>query len=75
MATKGGNRSWSGHVKAIDTGRFDYLFVLVADGRRWFIPAESIEAKARCWSAVRNTLPSAFGPDSPTMGERGFEPL
>ncbi len=45
LATKGGNRSWSGRVKTIDASRYDYLFVLVADGREWFIPATAIEAK------------------------------
>jgi hypothetical protein len=30
-------------VKRLDPTRFDYLFVLVADGRQWFIPAPRIE--------------------------------
>jgi hypothetical protein len=45
LATKGGNRSWSGRVKTIDPSRYEYLFVLVADGRQWFIPATEIAAK------------------------------
>ena len=45
LATKGGNRSWSGRVKTIDPRRYEYLFVLVGDGRQWFIPAEKIAAK------------------------------
>jgi hypothetical protein len=45
LATKGGNRSWSGRVKTIDPSRFEYLFVLVGDGRQWFIPATQIAAK------------------------------
>jgi hypothetical protein len=45
LSTKGGNRSWSGRVKEIDSSRYDYLFVLVADGRQWFIPAKEIEAR------------------------------
>jgi hypothetical protein len=45
LATKGGNRSWSGPVKTIDPSRYEYLFVLVADGRQWFIPATEIAAK------------------------------
>jgi PD-(D/E)XK endonuclease len=45
LATKGGNRSWSGRVKSIDPSRYEYLFVLVGDGRRWFIPAAQIAAK------------------------------
>jgi PD-(D/E)XK endonuclease len=43
LATKGGNQSWSGQVKALDPARYDYLFVLVADGRKWFIPAGSVD--------------------------------
>jgi hypothetical protein len=45
LATKGGNRSWSGLVKTIDPSRYEYLFVLVGDGRQWFIPAAQIMAK------------------------------
>jgi hypothetical protein len=47
VCTRGGNQSWQGLVKKLDPSRFDYLFVLVADGRRWFIPAPRIEG-ARC---------------------------
>jgi hypothetical protein len=43
VCTRGGNQSWSGLVKRLDTSRFDHLFVLVADGRQWFIPAERVE--------------------------------
>jgi hypothetical protein len=42
LCTRGGNRSWSGLVKHLDPLRIDYLFVLVADGRRWFIPADAV---------------------------------
>ncbi len=45
LATKGGNRSWSGRVKTFDPSRYEYLFVLVGDGRQWFIPAARIAAK------------------------------
>ena len=38
------NQSWNGVAKCLDPSRFDYLFVLVGDGRRWFIPADRIEA-------------------------------
>jgi hypothetical protein len=44
VATRGGNQSWNGVAKRLDPSRFDYLFVLVADGRQWFIPAARIEA-------------------------------
>jgi hypothetical protein len=61
LATKGGNRSWSGLVKTIDPSRYEYLFVLVGDGRQWFIPAAQIMAKTMgCWVA-RSTPPSRSG--------------
>jgi hypothetical protein len=45
LATSGGNQSWNGVVKEFDPGRFDFLFVLVEDGRRWFIPSSEIEGR------------------------------
>jgi Holliday junction resolvase-like predicted endonuclease len=42
LCTRGGNQSWSGTVKRFSASRCDWLFVLVADGRRWFIPADSV---------------------------------
>ena len=42
VCTRGGNRSWSGTVKRFSPARCDFLFVLVADGRRWLIPAEEV---------------------------------
>ena len=44
IATSGGNQSWGGTVKLFDPANVDYLFVLVGDGRRWFIPAPCVEA-------------------------------
>jgi hypothetical protein len=44
LATYGGNRSWNGITKRLDASRFDYLFVLAGDGRRWFIPSTALEA-------------------------------
>ncbi len=43
VATRGGNRSWNGVAKRLNAGRYDYLFVLVANGRRWFIPSRAID--------------------------------
>ena len=42
LATRGGNQSWSGLVKRFHPSRYDALFVLAGDGRRWFIPAEAV---------------------------------
>jgi hypothetical protein len=46
VCTRGGNRSWSGLVKHFSSERCDWLFVLVADGRRWFIPSAVVEARS-----------------------------
>jgi hypothetical protein len=43
VCTMGGNQSWNGIVKRFSAIRCDCLFVLVADGRRWFIPAAAVE--------------------------------
>ena len=45
LATNGGNQSWTGKIKTLDPERLDYLYVLVGDGRRWFIPAGAVEAQ------------------------------
>jgi PD-(D/E)XK endonuclease len=47
VCTRGGNRSWNGIVKRFSATRCDWLFVLVGDGRRWFIPAKSVDAGTR----------------------------
>jgi hypothetical protein len=43
LCTRGGNQGWSGIVKCFSEERCDWLFVLVADGRRWFIPAVAVK--------------------------------
>jgi hypothetical protein len=43
LSTSGGNQSWNRVIKRFSPDRFDYLFVLVSDGRRWFIPSTAIE--------------------------------
>jgi hypothetical protein len=42
ICTRGGNRSWDGVAKLFSPTRCDWLFVLVGDGRRWFIPAQAV---------------------------------
>jgi hypothetical protein len=42
LSTRGGNQSWNGLVKRFSSDRCDWLFVLVGDGRRWFIPADVV---------------------------------
>ena len=43
LCTRGGNQSWNGTVKLMDSSRCDYLFVAVQDGRRWFIPSDAFD--------------------------------
>jgi hypothetical protein len=43
VCTRGGNQSWNGITKRLSADRCDYLFVLVGDGRRWFIPADAVQ--------------------------------
>jgi hypothetical protein len=42
VCTRGGNQSRCGLVKRLDPLRIDRLFVVVGDGRRWFIPADEL---------------------------------
>ena len=46
IATRGGNQSWSGLVKYFDPDRCDFLFVHVADGRRWLIPTGILDCRS-----------------------------
>jgi hypothetical protein len=43
ICTRGGNQSWNRLSKRFSPSRCDRLFVLVGDGRRWFIPATDID--------------------------------
>ena len=43
LCTRGGNQSWNGIVKHFSSSRCDSLFVAVADGRRWFMPAVAVD--------------------------------
>jgi PD-(D/E)XK endonuclease len=45
LATSGGNQSWTGLVREFDPGRCDFLFILTADGRCWFIPSSEVEGR------------------------------
>jgi hypothetical protein len=45
LATSGGNQSWTGVIKCFSSARCDFVFVLVGDGRRWFIPSNEIEGR------------------------------
>ena len=64
IATNGGNQSWSGVAKKFDPSRFDVLYAVVADGRRWLIPASQIEAETNI--SLGGPKYSAFEIDSTT---------
>jgi hypothetical protein len=49
VCTRGGNRSWSGLVKHLDPTQYEYLFVIVGDGRQWLIPSDEVEGRTRVW--------------------------
>ena len=44
IATNGGNQSWTGQCKRFDSERFDYLFALTRNGRRWLVPSHAVES-------------------------------
>jgi PD-(D/E)XK endonuclease len=73
VCTRGGNQSWSGQVKVLDAAHYDYLFVLVGDGRMWFIPSEQVGGRSGLllggpkYAAFEVYLRSS-------VGEAGFEP-
>ena len=46
VRTCGGNQSWNRVAKYLDSSRCDYLFALVADGRRWLIPSAELGGRS-----------------------------
>lgn len=69
LATRGGNQSWTGLVKYFDPRRCDFLFVLVADGRCWFIPSSAVEGRSGI--NLGGTKYSEFEVNSPGRGIGG----
>ena len=45
LCTSGGNQSWNGVTRMFDRSRCDLLYALVADGRRWLIPATAVDGR------------------------------
>jgi hypothetical protein len=62
VCTRDGNQSWNGLPKKLDPGSCDYLFVLVADGRRWFIPSSHFGRDHVIVWAARSTTSSGSSP-------------
>lgn len=46
ICTRGGNQSWNKMIKRLEPTRYDYLFVVVADWRCWFIPSSEMDARS-----------------------------
>jgi PD-(D/E)XK endonuclease len=46
LCTRGGNQSWNGLVKHLDSSTYDFLFVVAGDWRCWFIPSAAVEARS-----------------------------
>ena len=46
LSTRGGNQSWNGTVKYLGPERCDRVFVLVGDGRRWYIPTAGLGGRS-----------------------------
>jgi hypothetical protein len=66
VCTRGGNQSWNGLVKRLDPAAYDYLFVLVGDGRCWLIPAA--EVGGGCAIMVGGPRYSAYEIDPDPVG-------
>lgn len=71
LSTSGGNQSWNGVVKRFELSRCDFLFVLVDDGRQWFIPSEEVEAATNLRLGGRKYSEFEVGQDC--AGERLLE--
>jgi PD-(D/E)XK endonuclease len=74
VCTRGGNQSWQGLVKRLDPTEFDYLFVLVEDGRQWFIPAPRIEGATAIHLGGPKYSEFEVEPGDPIPGSSGGQP-
>lgn len=73
ITTMGGNQSWNGLVKYFDASRCDYLFVLVGDGRRWFIPSHALECRSNLTLGGPKYSEFEVEPGRPLIG-RPYDP-
>ncbi len=46
LCTRGGNQSWNRIIKYLDASRCDQVFIHVANGRRWYIPAHALGGRS-----------------------------
>jgi hypothetical protein len=74
LCTRGGNQSWNGIVKRLDASRFEYLFVLVGDGRRWCIPASVLDGRSGMQLGGPKYAEFEVEPGRPLPAPHGEEP-
>jgi hypothetical protein len=74
LCTRGGNQSWNGIVKRLDRARFDFLFVVVGDGRRWCIPARTLRVGSHLSLGGPKYSESEVEPGRPLPGRDDEEP-
>ena len=74
LCTRGGNQSWNGIVKRLDQTRFEYLFVVVGDGRRWCIPARVLKAGSHITLGGRKYSEFEVEPGHALPGRDDHEP-
>jgi hypothetical protein len=75
ISTMGGNQSWNGLVKYFDASRCDYLFVLVGDGRRWFIPTHALECRSALTLGGPKYSEFEIEPGRPLIGGSNYAAL
>ena len=75
LVTRGGNQSWTGIVKHFSPQRADYLFVHVADGRRWFIPADQVAGGSKILLGGPKYATFEVEPGRPFEAASGLAPL
>ncbi len=71
LCTRGGNRSWNGVIKRFSAERSDALFVLVGDGRRWFVPAGCVEGRSGVLLGGPKYAPFEVQPGRPLLEVAG----
>ena len=75
LGTHGGNQSWNGLVKRFSSQRVDFVFVHVADGRRWFIPSDQVEGARKILLGGPNYAAFEVEPGRPFEAASGHASL
>jgi PD-(D/E)XK endonuclease len=75
LSTRGGNRSWTGTIKHLDSARCDRVFVVVGDGRRWSIPSHALDAGSHITLGGPKYSEFEVEPGRPLPGHAGQYPV